>query len=716
MIAPGSHRARDVMGQATLLLAQAIALGRFGVEQTQRVRSAATIHQRRCALDATSGMDLSQLGIDARDLSILRMHGIASVRDFVDGGVTTGIEKLDASIADRIEQLVQQQVVQTPATAPSPTDQRPSNLKLLRELKRLIVWQEVMSTEAQGRSVSYYSERLVAQRGLPRLLADADDAGMDSPLRLYFVPGSMRERGEAALQRLHRIVESGDKQIISSAWKLVSAPIELDISLLSEYQREAGLYTSALRSVMPSEEETRARHGDLEKPLVRRIEQQPVTAASIKVPLRGYQVFGAQFAITQQRSVLGDEMGLGKTLQALTASAHLMALNPGGGLHLVVCPASLLLNWQNEIRTKTTLKVQMLHGSRSKREAALNQWLKGGQIGLTSYGTLGKLPLPEGLRLELLVADEAHYVKNPSAQRTRTIRQVSRGAERVLFMTGTPMENNLAEFVSLVNLLQPEVAHKLRSTGVTFSSAFKRAAGPVYLRRNQSQVLRDLPELIEVDESLYFTAHDRDEYRRAVGDGNYQLMRRAAFLSDRSAKLDRLMEICEASAAEGNKTLVFSQFLDVLAAVRQKLGALYRGTIQGSVSFKDRDELLRSFASSKKPSVLLSQINAGGVGLNIQAASTVIICEPQYKPSTEVQAIARARRMGQIKPVTVHRLIVDESLDRLIRERAEEKQRIFDQFLRDAHAANVPQAKDVSEVEFQQWVIAFERQRLGLTA
>lgn len=124
VIAPGSHRARDVMGQATLLLAQAIALGRFGVEQTQRVRSAATIHQRRCALDATSGMDLSQLGIDARDLSILRMHGIASVRDFVDGGVTTGIEKLDASIADRIEQLVQQQVVQTPATAPSPTDQR----------------------------------------------------------------------------------------------------------------------------------------------------------------------------------------------------------------------------------------------------------------------------------------------------------------------------------------------------------------------------------------------------------------------------------------------------------------------------------------------------------------------------------------------------------------------------------------------------------------
>jgi superfamily II DNA or RNA helicase len=701
------------MSEASVLLARAIALGKFGDDQSRRVRVAANNYRRRRARDAVSQVEIATLPGDAGEAKQLRKRGILTAGQWLTSQRAANQATEFPSVASQVEALVQQQLVQQQPT-PSGTDDRRLNLQLLKELQALLRWQSAMATLAGDKPVRFYVDRMVADDHLPRLLTVADEAGMDSPLRVYFASEEVRERGLKALQVLLRIVQSGDAQLIDSAWSDVNEAIPMNVSLLADYRQRASEYTSTLAAVLPSEEEDRARHGELEERLVERIEKQPITAAAIKVPLRGYQVFGAQFALTQKRALLGDEMGLGKTLQALTASAHL--LGSSRGRHLVVCPASLLLNWQHEIQAKTSLQSLLLHGPAHKREAATLQWLKGGQIGLTSYETLAVLPIPEDTDLDLLVVDEAHYVKNPSARRTKSVRSRIGTANHVLLMTGTPLENKLGEFVSLVGMLQPIVARQLTAAGAMRSQDFKRAAGPVYLRRNQGQVLRDLPELIEIEELLSFSAEDMVAYRDAVSGGNYQLMRRAAFLSRRSAKLDRLKDICESAVEEGNKILIFTQFLDVLDAVRSRIGALCVGTIQGSVSFKERDALVRSFAAAPKPCALLSQINAGGVGLNIQAASTVVLCEPQYKPSTEVQAVARARRMGQIKPVSVHRLMVEDSVDRLIRDRAEEKQRVFDQFVRDAHAARVPQATDMSEVDFQKWAVEFERSRLGVSA
>src|SRR5262249_44425091 len=147
---------------------------------------------------------------------------------------------------------------------------------------------------------------------------------------------------------------------------------------------------------------------------------------------------------------------------------------------------------------------------------------------------------------------------------------------------------------------------------------------------------------------------DLDAYRDAVAEGNFMAMRRAAYAPGTitgSAKLARLVEIVEEAGANDRKVVVFSFFKDVLAAVRYVLGERVIGTISGSVAPVERQQIVDQFSESLEPVVLVSQIQAGGVGLNIQAASVVILTEPQWKPTVEEQAIARSHRLGQIRPV-----------------------------------------------------------------
>src|SRR5699024_7634770 len=158
---------------------------------------------------------------------------------------------------------------------------------------------------------------------------------------------------------------------------------------------------------------------------------------------------------------------------------------------LVVCPASVLINWTREVTAHSTLPVITLHGSDRARATA--RWRRRGGVAVTTFGSLGTM-LRTPPKPALLVVDEAHYVKNPTAKRTRAVRKIAAGAERVLYLSGTPMENRIEEFRSLVGHLQPGVSAAMgRAHGALGARGFRQAAAPVYLRRNQQDVLTELP-------------------------------------------------------------------------------------------------------------------------------------------------------------------------------------------------------------------------------
>jgi SNF2 family DNA or RNA helicase len=203
-------------------------------------------------------------------------------------------------------------------------------------------------------------------------------------------------------------------------------------------------------------------------------------------------------------------------------------------------------------------------------------------------------------------------------------------------------------------------------------------------------------------------------------------MRRAPFEAagaGQSAKLERLLEIVDEAAGNGWKTVVFSSFLDVLRAVDEALAGRSAGLLTGRLDPTARQALVDEFSASPEPQVLVSQIQAGGVGLNIQAASVVVIAEPQPKPSIEDQAVARLHRLGQVRPVHVHRLLAEGSVDPRMLEILAAKRRLFDDYVRTSDLKDAsPHATDVSalaaapQAEAERGIIELERRRLGLAA
>lgn len=243
---------------------------------------------------------------------------------------------------------------------------------------------------------------------------------------------------------------------------------------------------------------------------------------------------------------------------------------------------------------------------------------------------------------------------------------------------------------------------------------FRKQVAPAYLRRNQEDVLTELPDLVEVDEVLPMSTADAHAYREAVAAGNFMTMRQAAMLQGgHSEKMHRLKKIVVEAEDNGRRVIVFSHFREVLNQVAAAMPGQVFGPLTGSVAAVARQRMVDDFSRAGHGAVLVSQIVAGGVGLNIQAASVVVICEPQLKPTTEWQAIARARRMGQLDSVQVHRLLSEEGVDQRVTEILARKSALFDDFARVSATANsAPEAFDITEAELAREVVAAERERL----
>ncbi|OHV37039.1 DEAD/DEAH box helicase [Pseudofrankia saprophytica] len=589
-------------------------------------------------------------------------------------------------------------------------------------------------------------------RSLPGALSDARPAR--SRTRMFFAGAQSRAAAQRGLDEVSQIlVDAADQGGQGLARELASAVALLDrppgaAGVWTDFERQAVQYYGLLGEIVGNRGDLSSATGHLPTEIVDRVRNQPLDGTLRTVSLRGYQAFGAKFALVQRRVILGDEMGLGKTIQAIAAIAHLRA--QGESHFLVVCPASVLVNWMREITDRGKLTVHRLHGA--DRATALPRWTAQGGVGVTTFDTLASLDLPAALagrsrgpRIAMLVADEAHYVKNSDTRRADALRALIERPElvdRVLFLTGTPMENRLDEFQTLVGYLQPGLLDPPRPRsgdpapvavpgswpGVAAALSprqFRERVAPAYLRRNTADVLSELPERVWTDEweELHSPA-ERAAYRDAVLSRQFMAMRRVAFTADpeRSRKLGRLVEIAREAAGNGQRVVVFSFFHDVLDLAERRLraeddcGQVF-GTIKGAMAPDDRQRLVDAFGRCPAPAVLLSQIVAGGTGLNMQAASVVVLCEPQVKPTLEEQAVARLHRMGQVRTVRVHRLLTVDSVDQRLVQILAAKRSDFDAYARrsDLVAAG-PEAVDVSDEALTRQVVEQEYARMARAA
>jgi SNF2 family DNA or RNA helicase len=550
-----------------------------------------------------------------------------------------------------------------------------------------------------------------------------------SRLKMFFSGSRRREEARNDLSLLEGLLrsvrQSGLDTRLQQSLANLAARTPDAAALWQDYEERAVFYNGLLIEIGELAPDLEAGRGFIPADIARRVSNHPLDLSLMRASLRGYQAFGARFALCQGKAMLGDEMGLGKSVEALAAMCHLYV--EGHRHFLVVCPASVLVNWTHEIRRHSELEAHRLHGL--DREQNLRVWTRSGGVAVTTYETLRSLPRPAQVDLGMLVVDEAHYAKNMTAERTKAVRRWAQATNRVLFLTGTPMENRVEEFRVLVSHLQPDLVPRISTVdGMIGAGYFREVVAPVYLRRNQDDVLQELPPRVETEEWVQLTARDLEAYRHAVGAGNFMAMRRAAYAVRNpadSAKLGRLVEIVHEALDNRRKVVVFSFFLDVLDTVASALGAVAVGPLTGSIPPIQRQAMIDDFTARRDPAVLVSQIQAGGVGLNIQAASVVILTEPQWKPTVEDQAIARCHRMGQIRSVDVHRLLAEDTVDQRMLDILATKAVLFDEYVRRSELKDhSPDAVDVSDlktadevggqVEAERRIIEMERKRLRM--
>ena len=426
--------------------------------------------------------------------------------------------------------------------------------------------------------------------------------------------------------------------------------------------------------------------------------------------LRAYQEFGVKYILHQKRVLLGDDMGLGKTVQAIAAMSHLYTGEKGGHI-LVVCPASVLINWCREIRKFSRIPAWLIHGK--GMEEAFDAWLQTGGAAVTNYEMMGRIidQINDKVTILMLVIDEAHYIKNPKALRTRYVRMLDDEAKHILLMTGTPLENKVSEMCSLIDFIRPDLSWQVReAAALRHTQEFREMISPVYLRRKREEVLAELPPAEVKEEWNDMTQEDREAYAQQILAGNFMGARRVSFLQDdlrTSSKAQRLKELCMETEEAGRKGIVYSYFRETIDKVGAFLKDRCAGIITGSTTPAERQEIVDRFEQAGAGSVLVCQVQAGGTGLNIQAASIVIFCEPQIKPSLTNQAIARAWRMGQVHNVEVHHLLCEDTADEAVMKLLQEKQSAFDLYAEESVIARAAEA--VTDAE---WIQEFmERER-----
>jgi SNF2 family DNA or RNA helicase len=433
----------------------------------------------------------------------------------------------------------------------------------------------------------------------------------------------------------------------------------------------------------------------------------------LKLPLYDYQVRGALFLACRSRSILGDDMGLGKSPQTM-AAIELLARERGVRKVLVVAPASVKYQWEGEIRKFTDRTVQVVEGLKDAREEL---YTRDAFYKLVNYEQVVRdLDLMNAWGPDVVVLDEAQRIKNWESKTSRAVKKLR--SRYAIVLTGTPLENKLEELYSIVQFVDDrrlgpafEFLHEHRVldeqgnlTGYRNLDKIRDRLAPILLRRTRAEVLGQLPErtdsthVVELSDAqrvLYDEQQmnlarlmakgvltDLDRKRILACVVNMRLVCDSTYLLDKqtnvSPKLDEFAEVvADLMSSGGHKAVVFSQWETMLhkaAEVLDRLGVGYT-LLHGGMQGKERREVLDRFQQNDCR-VFLST-DAGGVGLNLQVADTVINLELPWNPAVLEQRIARVHRMGQKRPVRVVNFVTRGSIEERVQKAIETKRSLF---------------------------------------
>ena len=451
--------------------------------------------------------------------------------------------------------------------------------------------------------------------------------------------------------------------------------------------------------------------------------------AELQAVLRPYQLAGYQWLSYLNDvgwgGILADDMGLGKTVQALSMLDYYRNQNGGTIKAIVVCPTTLIYNWQNEVRKFTpSLSFHIHHGNARSRSA---EELQQHNIIITTYGTLrSDIQILLKINFDYVVLDESQAIKNPSSKVTKAASLLN--AKNRVCMSGTPLQNNTFDIFAQMNFLNPGLLGTMEFFRNEFATPIdkfgeqeqkdhlRKLLFPFILRRTKEQVAKDLPEKTETILFCEMEKEQRkiyDAYRNSYRDkilGTIdeqgidksqltilqglmklrQICDSPAILNEEekypnhSIKLEELAREISENIGE-HKALIFSQFLGMLALIKQKLieQNIPFEYFDGSTSAVDREKAIQNFQNNDDCRVFLISLKAGGVGLNLTAADYVYIVDPWWNPAVEQQAIDRTHRIGQTKNIFAYRMICIDTIEDKILQLQERKKILAKELISD---------------------------------
>ncbi|MFA5362236.1 MAG: DEAD/DEAH box helicase [Candidatus Omnitrophota bacterium] len=528
---------------------------------------------------------------------------------------------------------------------------------------------------------------------------------------------------------------------ILSAWKKVAASVEAGGVTFSEGLRwlsglqespdsggagETQSYTRVISGKWLSEALEAIRMPEADKAMER------VLRSDLKAVLRPYQTKGVAWlnALNRMRlgAILADDMGLGKTIQVL--ALFLLKKSESKGREnpaLLIVPASLIGNWKSEIdRFAPSLKHWIAHPS---ADGLAQPPQAGFDVLITTYGCVARMEWLSDRCWDLIVVDEAQAIKNPSAKQTKAVKQL-KSAHRIV-LTGTPIENHLSDLWSLFDFVSPGLLGAVKEFdgfmkrqsdgGESPYAGLRNLVRPYILRRlkTDKSVISDLPDKTEMkvycslskgqaalyQKSVESLARDIQEVEgikrrgvvlsylmrfKQICNHPSQFVKDGKFLSSDSGKFTRLKEICEVIVEKQEKVLVFTQFKEMAEPLADFLQTIFHRPgliLHGETPVKKRFEMVESFQKDDGPPYFILSLKAGGIGLNLTAASHVVHFDRWWNPAVENQATDRAFRIGQKKKVLVHKFICRGTLEEKIDALIESKQSMSKEILEGTDSA-----------------------------
>lgn len=432
---------------------------------------------------------------------------------------------------------------------------------------------------------------------------------------------------------------------------------------------------------------------------------------NLEAELRDYQNVGYQWFKSLSHyhlgGILADDMGLGKTLQTI---AYLLS-EPSDRPHLVIVPSSVVYNWRNECKKfAPSLDIEMIVGTPAERmEIIKNSQDK--DVWITSYGTIRQdISIYQELNFQTLILDEAQFIKNYATKTSQAIRKIS--ASRKFALSGTPIENSVDELWAIFQVILPGLMPSLREFKKLEPVKISLMTKPFILRRLKSDVLKELPEKIEsvhmseltIEQKELYVGYLKEIQREAtssIDKEGFQANRMkilagltrlrqvcshpSMFLENyegRSGKMDELIESVQTFRENGKRMLIFSQFTSMHALIMEELDDLGIDYfyLDGQTNSEDRVKMSERFNAGEKDIFLIS-LKAGGTGLNLTGADTVILFDLWWNPAVEDQAAGRAHRFGQKEVVQVIRFITEGTIEEKIFELQQKKRELVSQII-----------------------------------